>query len=369
MEKKCKICNRTSEEVSLLIQGEENTFVCNECIMEYSKLLKQFSRPIIQRTNELKNIYKPHEIKERLDKKIIGQEEAKIILSVAMYNQELLWNGKIAPFYMKNNILLYGPTGVGKTFVIENIAEILDIPFIVCDATTFSEVGYVGDDVTHILELLYYQSDCSVERTQKGIVFIDEIDKIAKTCTGHSYERDVSGEGVQQALLKLIEGKEVSISVTAKTGAKDTITIDTRNILFVFSGAFVGLDTNADMLSESLVKYGMLPELIGRTPLIVKMNDLKVEDYCKIMLEVENSIIEKQIKIFKVDGIELKFSERSIFDLAERAYDLGFGVRGLFSIINTIMYPLRYEAIQKHITKIVLNKGMIEQLLYRSEKQ
>lgn len=361
---KCEICKRSKDEVSLLIQGDAGRCVCNECIRTYSKLLDDYSWTVSSLPQREFSVIKPHEIKVLLDKTIIGQEEAKIALSVAIYNHELFIAGKIDGIYKKSNILMIGPTGVGKTYLIENMARIIDVPLLICDATTYSEVGYVGDDVNHILELLYYQSGGDIKRAEKAIVFLDEIDKIGSSDALQSYGRDVSGAGVQQALLKMIEGKKVSFDVLTEKGQKQNIQMDTTNILFIFSGAFVGIDTSQPV-SSALIDYGMLPEFIGRSYCIIRLEPLSKEDLVHIMTNVENSICNIYIKLFSVDGIEIQFEDDALQKVADMCIAKGLGARGLFAVMNDLLYKIRYDSIRNQVKHVVITESTIDFVLYQ----
>ena len=360
--KKCIICDRTNLEVSILIQGDNEKCICNECIRVFDDLLTQYSLPVVRNKKKDRiKVMKPNVIKSILDNKVIGQDEAKMLLSVAAYNHELLWDGKIADGFRKDNIIIVGSTGVGKTYLVEQIADILEIPIIICDATTYSEVGYEGEDVNQILVDLLRKADFDISKAEKGIVFLDEVDKLRKTSSGLSYSRDVSGEGVQQSILKMIEGKTFSLSIQTSKGIQ-VYTINTRNILFVLCGAFVGLNTEYD-LSEALINYGMLPELVGRTPLLVRMNNLTKNDLMQILTELDDSPINYHKKLFALDGIHLEISKEVLLEIAAIAEKKQLGARGLFSIVDKIMYPLRFICIQKEVKHIDITHHMVETVL------
>ena len=346
-----------------MIKGRTGVCLCNECIRDFSSLLDDYSWTKNDSKKQTFALIRPHEMKKLLDRVVVGQEKAKKALSVAIYNHELFISGKLRGKYRKNNILMVGPTGVGKTFLVENIAKIIDVPILICDATTYSEVGYVGDDVNHILELLYYQSGNDIQRVEKAIVFLDEIDKLASRDTVHSYGRDVSGVGVQQALLKMIEGKIVSFETTTERGIKKTISIDTTNILFVFSGAFVGMQ-KAGSISFSLEKYGMLPEFIGRSYCFVQLENLDREDLFKIMSQIDSSVCSIFKELFSVDGIDLEFDNAALYRIADICIEMRLGARGLYAIMNDLLFDIRYEAIMNKEKKIVITESFVDSVLH-----
>lgn len=354
---KCEVCCRSNDEVSLLIQGKEGKCLCNECIRIYNDLLSNYSWSATKEPVSENKILKPHEIKNILDKTIIGQDKAKIALSVAIYNHQLYIAGRLSN-YRKSNILLLGSTGVGKTLLVETIAKIVDIPIVICDATTYSEVGYVGNDVNQILELLYYNADFNIEKMQQGIVFLDEIDKISSTDSIQSYGRDVSGSGVQQALLKMIEGKTMTLDITEK-GVSKTISIDTSNILFVFSGAFVGLK-NGIFLDEALINYGMLPEFIGRSNYIIQLNDLNKNDLIHIMKDTDYSLCENYIELFNADDIKLSFDLEALELIADIALSKHLGARGLFAIFTSLLSEVRYNSILNNIKSVNITEDTVK---------
>lgn len=360
MQKKCTLCNKSNDEVSLLIHGENDKCICNECIKEYNELLTQYSLPTKTNKN-IVSLIKPHEMKKILDSYVIGQDEAKIALSVAMYNQQLIWTDKIS-CHFKNNIIIVGPTGVGKTYLVETASKVLKAPYVFCDSKMFSEVGYVGEDVNHILEMLYYAADKDLKKAENGIVFIDEIDKIRRPKDMTSNFRDVSGEGVQQSLLKMIDGAIININVKNEYGKIEEIKFNTKNILFVMCGAFVGMNLDVD-LSEALIQFGMLPELVGRISTIIKLNQLTKNDYIAIMKNVNDSIIDEYINLFNVDGIDIKFMDSAIEIIAEEANTKECGARSIFSILANIMIKLRYICLKKCINEIRLDKEKILQMM------
>ena len=358
---KCEVCCRGNDEVSLLIQGKDGKCLCNECIRVYSDLLSNYSWTATNSSIHENKILKPHEIKNFLDKKVIGQDKAKIALSVAIYNHELFIAGKLK-CYKKSNILLLGSTGVGKTLLVETIAKIIDIPIVICDATTYSEVGYVGSDVNQILEMLYFKSNSDIKKMQHGIVFLDEIDKIGSSDLMQSYGRDVSGVGVQQALLKMIEGKMMTFNITEK-GIDKTFSIDTSNILFVFSGTFVGLKKDV-FLDDALINFGMLPEFIGRSDYIIQLNDLCKNDLIHIMKDVDDSLCNIYIELFKADKINLSFDSKAIDLIADLALSKKLGARALFAIFTNLLSEVRYNSILNNIKSVVITEDLIKSTVF-----
>lgn len=355
----CEICKKNKNEVSLLIQGLNGRCLCNECIKLYEDLLNNYSWTASKPANSDKKILKPHEIKQLLDQKIIGQDGAKIALSVAIYNHELFISGKLQR-YKKSNILLLGSTGVGKTLLVESVAKIVDIPLVVCDATTYSEVGYVGDDVNNILEMLYYQADGNLDKMQKGIVFLDEIDKISSVDTVQSYGRDVSGVGVQESLLKMIEGKTITLNISSEQGYSRTVSVNTANILFIFCGAFVGLDSNG-LLDEALIRFGMLPEFIGRSNYIIQLNDLTKDDMIHIMSDVDGSLCQMYIELFGADEIDLIIEASALDAIADLALAKKLGARGLSSIFASLLSEIRYKSILNNQKTVIVSDTTVKE--------
>lgn len=335
----------------------------------------------------------PHELKEYLDQFVIGQDQAKKILSVAVYNhykrikyeKQLLENENVE--LDKSNILIMGPTGTGKTLLARTLAKRLDVPFAIADATTITEAGYVGEDVENILLKLIQAADDDISRAEHGIIFLDEVDKIAKKGENVSITRDVSGEGVQQALLKIIEGTVASVPPQGgrKHPNQEMLRIDTRNILFICGGAFVGLDKIIEkridkssmgfgkdivdtrtkdlatlyenVLPDDLVKFGLIPEFIGRLPIHVALNDLKVEDLERILTEPKNSIIRQYMATMKLDNVELEFTKEAIHSIAQTAYDQKTGARGLRSIVEQIMTDIMYDVPSNQDVAKILIEG------------
>jgi len=359
----CSFCGKHKSNVDRLIVGHE-VAICNECVELCDKLLKQ--RKINSKNISSITIPDPKEIKEYLDQYVVGQTEAKVVLSVAItnhYKRISSPENEVA----KSNILMVGPTGTGKTLLAKTVAEYLNVPFAVADATTLTEAGYVGDDVDSLITLLYQNADCDLERTQRGIIFLDEIDKIARKSESSTVSRDVSGEGVQQALLKLVEGTKVKINPTGGRKSEATVEIDTTNILFIAGGAFVGLekivknriqgtamgfgakltsDTVVDyeiVSPDDLVKYGMIPEFVGRFSSSVSLHGLNKEQLISILTEVKHNFVEQYQWLFYQDGVELSFDRESLDIVADRTLKTKTGARGLHAELERILLPHMYD--------------------------
>ena len=401
--RKCSFCGRQEKDIDFIIPSpDKSATICNHCIELCQHVLDEYYTEDEEIQAEasamdLASLPTPKQIKETLDSYVIGQDRAKITLSVAVYNhyKRLIYNesnksGNDDVDIQKSNVLLIGSTGVGKTYLAQTLARTLNVPFAIADATTLTEAGYVGEDVENILLRLIQAADFDIKKAEKGIIYIDEIDKISRKSENRSITRDVSGEGVQQALLKILEGTVASVPPQGgrKHPNQENLRIDTKNILFICGGAFDGIkpliqnrkgsqsmgfggkvdskkklesdDIYNDVTGHDIVKYGLIPELVGRLPLIVGLQELDRDALIKILSTPKNSILKQYVKLFEIDGVELEFTRDALYAVADKAIERKTGARGLRSIMEEIMTEVMFEIpSNKTIKKVIINKPCV----------